>query len=86
MPKSAVFAITARDFPNVFGARFRENPLLGQAPRVREPAGPGACFALSAIVADRHGVHGVVRLAILRDTTGWRRRVKTASVRASWPL
>jgi hypothetical protein len=34
MPKSAVFAIAARDFPNVFDARFRENRLLGHAPRL----------------------------------------------------
>ena len=34
MPKSGVFAITARDFPNVFDVKFRENRLLGHAPSV----------------------------------------------------
>jgi hypothetical protein len=37
MPKSAVFAIGARDFPNVFDARFRENRLLGHAPSHQVP-------------------------------------------------
>jgi len=32
MPKSVVFASAARDFVNVFDARFCENPLLGHAP------------------------------------------------------
>jgi hypothetical protein len=33
MRKSAGFSIAARDFTNVFNARFRENRLLGHAPR-----------------------------------------------------
>ncbi len=33
MRKSAVFAIAGRDFPNVLNAMFRENRLLGHAPR-----------------------------------------------------
>ena len=41
MPKSVVFAIAPRDFPNVFDIALRENRLLGHAPRVH----PAACLS-----------------------------------------